>query len=103
MKNKKKILCWGAGGYLYQLFNSFPFMKNFVSYIVDTDKSKWGLSFIDNNIKIVSPSSINLIDYKLIIISSSMFIDSIEKELLIRKFKGRIASINPKTFVKNIS
>jgi len=103
MKNKKKILCWGAGGYLYQLFNSFPFMKNFVSYIVDTDKSKWGLSFIDNNIKIVSPNSINLIDYKLIIISSSMFIDSIEKELLIRKFKGRIASINPKTFVKNIS
>ena len=78
-------------------------MKNFVSYIVDTDKSKWGLSFIDNNIKIVSPNSINLIDYKLIIISSSMFIDSIEKELLIRKFKGRIASINPKTFVKNIS
>jgi 2-polyprenyl-3-methyl-5-hydroxy-6-metoxy-1,4-benzoquinol methylase len=103
IKNNNKILCWGAGGYLYQLFHSFPFIKKFVSFIVDTDEKKWGLSFIDNNIKIVSPNRINLAKYKLIIISSSMFINSIIKELSIKKFKGRVASINPKTLIKNIS
>ena len=102
INENEKILCWGAGGYLYQLFHSFPFLKEFVSYIIDSDKKKWGLSFIENNIKIIAPKKVNLKKFKVIIITSSMFLQSIKKDLLARGFKGKILSIHPKLKEINI-
>lgn len=98
----EKILCWGAGGYLYQLFHSFPFLKEFISFIIDNDKKKWGLTFIENNIKIISPKKVNLKKFRIIIITSSMFLQSIKKDLLTRGFKGKILSVHPKLKKINI-
>ena len=92
----------GAGDYLYQLFHSFPFLKEFISFIIDNDKKKWGLTFIENNIKIISPKKVNLKKFKIIIITSSMFLQSIKKDLLTRGFKGKILSVHPKLKKINI-
>ena len=102
INKNEKILCWGAGGYLYQLFHSFPFLKEFISFIIDNDKKKWGLTFIENNIKIISPKKVNLKKFKVIIITSSMFLQSIKKDLLTRGFKGKILSVHPKLKKINI-
>ena len=78
-----------------------PFLfEEFVSYIIDSDKKKWGLSFIENNIKIIA--QVNLKKFKVIIITSSMFLQSIKKDLLARGFKGKILSIHPKLKEINI-
>ena len=102
IRKNEKILFWGAGGYLYQLFHSFPFLKEFVSCIIDNDEKKWGSSFIENNIRIVGPNKVNFKNFKIIVITSSMFLNSIKKDLLAKSFKGKILSFHPKLKEINI-
>lgn len=90
----KKGLCWGAGGYAYQLFHNFPFIEKHIDYIIDRDHRKWGRSFVNSNIQIKSPESIKFGNYNFVIICSSMFAETIKKDLITKKFKGKVITIH---------
>ena len=96
----KKIILWGAGG----LCGYFPLIYDInidiISYIVDMDKRKWNMNFINNNLKIYSPEKL-LSDNVDLIIITSMYGQEIINQIKKMNIKSDIISLTPKVnFIK---
>lgn len=90
----KKIAFWGAGGFAYMLFLVYAVPSRMIEYIVDSDVRKHGMGYIDHDIKIVPPGKI-LEDSIECVVISSMFSDSIVRQLGEMQYKGTVLVLYP--------
>ena len=94
VQKKGKIGMWGAGGFGQAALTLYNIPKDSINFIVDSDPQKWELQYLDNSIPIISPEQAKSFDPDLFIITS-MYSESIMKNILEMDFKTSILNIFP--------
>lgn len=94
VKQKKKIVVWGAGGLCGYFFILYNVDEQIISYVVDSDERKWEMCFIDKKFEIRSPKSLASDNVDLIIITS-MYSEEILKQICELQVKSDVISLHP--------
>ena len=93
-KEKKKIVLWGAGGFAIAAMKLYGIESDQLSFIVDSDPKKWGLSFLDADLEIVGVDVFEKDQIDLVVIAS-MYAEGICKQIQAMKFFSDILTIYP--------
>ena len=94
IKQKKKIVLWGAGGLCGYFFHLYNVDEKVISYVIDTDERKWEMCFADKDLKIYPPERL-LSDAADMIIITSMYSEQIYEQLLEMELKSDVISLHP--------
>ncbi|MFC1624234.1 class I SAM-dependent methyltransferase [Candidatus Omnitrophota bacterium] len=92
--HKKKIVLWGAGGLCGYFFSLYDVDGECISYVVDSDKRKWDMCFINNRLKVYSPQKLLSEEIDLIIITS-MYSRSILRQIEEMGIASDVISLHP--------
>lgn len=91
---KKKIVAWGAGGFFGYFPHIYQINGNIFSYVIDTDKRKRNMRFVDNNLSVHLPDILRKDNVDLIIITS-MFSKEILKQIKKSRIHCEVVSLHP--------
>ncbi len=90
----KKICLWGAGGFGLAAMLLYEIPQPAISFIIDSDSSKWGMEYLHHDITIIAPDEAREQEPDLIIIAS-MYSPDIEKQIAAMNFRAAVLTIFP--------
>lgn len=94
LDQKKKIALWGAGGFCGYFFPLYGADEGDISYVVDIDKRKWDMCFMDKDLNIYPPEKL-IHDTVDLIIITSMYSREIIRQINEMKIKADVISLHP--------
>ncbi len=94
VSGKQKICLWGAGGFGLAAMLLYEIPQQAVSFIIDSDSSKWGMEYLHHHITIISPDMAREQEPDIIIIASMYSLD-IERQIAAMNFRAAVLSIFP--------
>lgn len=94
IKQKEKIVIWGAGGMCGYLFPLYNIDESNISYIVDIDERKWEMCFLDKELSIYSPERLVSDNVSLVVIAST-YKNQVLKQIKEMKIKVNIICLHP--------
>jgi len=92
--DNKKIGMWGAGGFGIAALISYEIPSKHISFIIDSDKQKWGMEYLNYSIPIISPEQGKENQPDLLIVSS-YYSQSIINQIQEMKFNSSVLIIFP--------
>ena len=101
IKNKKKIIFWGAGGFSVAAVFLYGIKEKHISYIIDSDNKKKSMQFLHNSLKISSISKL-VYDNPDLIIITSYYSSEILKTIKKMKLNVDVLKIFPKPILMKI-
>ncbi len=94
VSRRQKICLWGAGGFGLAAMLLYEIPQQDISFIIDSDPSKWGMEYLHNDIPIISPDKAREQKPDIIIIASMYSID-IERQIATMNFGAAVLTIFP--------
>lgn len=91
----KGVVLWGAGTFCSNVFSIYGLPRHAVSFIVDSDRKKWDMEFLDHGFKIRSPEALRE-DQREGLIVCSMYADQIMERLKEMKYDRPVIKMHPR-------
>ncbi len=102
INNHKTIGLWGAGGFglAALLLYEIPFQP--LSFIIDSDKQKWDMQYLNYSIPIISPEAAKEKQPDLIVITS-MYSESILQQIQRLNYRTHVLTVFPEVVYSDLT